>query len=85
MIHFADPLGVCECAVAFTHARDALGRRNTEKYGTSSCRYAGECGRFDKNVASYQHRGGAVGSGIAVEISKKNLMVAVEFVKNCPP
>ncbi len=59
LIHFA-PLGVCECAVAFTHAHDALGRGNTEKYDTFSCRYAGECGGIDKNVASYQHRGGAV-------------------------
>ena len=52
--------------------RDALGRGNTEKYGTSSCRYAGECGRIDENVVSYQHGGDAEGSGIAVEITKKN-------------
>ncbi len=48
LIHFA-PLGVRECA--FTHALNALGRGNTEKYNTFSCHYAGECGRIDKNVA----------------------------------
>ncbi len=65
--------------VAFTHARDALGGGNTEKYGTLSCRHAGECGRIDENVASYQHGGGAVGSRIAVEITKKNLNGAVRL------
>ena len=59
------PLGVRECAVAFTHAHDALGRGNSEKFGTSSCHYAGECGRIDENVASYQQHGGGA---IAVEI-----------------
>ncbi len=52
--------GVRECAVAFAHARHALGQGNTEKYSTSSCRYAGECVRINENVASYQHGGGAV-------------------------
>ncbi len=64
-------LGVCEYAVAFTRAHDALGRGNMEKYGILSYRYVGECGRSDENVASYQHGGRAVGSGIAVEIKKK--------------
>ncbi len=59
--------------MAVTHARDALGQGNMEEYGNSSCCYAVECGRFDENVASYQHGGGAVDTGIAVDITKKIL------------
>ncbi len=61
MVHFAPP-GVRGCAVAFSHARDALGRGNTEKYGTSSWRYAG--GRIEENVASYQQGVPAVGTAV---------------------
>ncbi len=48
-------------------------QRNTLPVVTSSCRYAGECGRIDDNVSSYQHGGDA----IAVEITQKNLEGAV--------
>ncbi len=59
--------------MAFTRGRDALGRGNTEKYGISSCHYAVECGRIDDCCLIP----GAVGSGIAVEITEKNLEGAV--------
>ncbi len=48
-------------------AQNALGRGYTEKYGISSCRYAGECGRIDDCCFIPD----AEGSGIAVEITEK--------------
>ncbi len=64
--------GLWMCGGFYSRVRCA-GPGKQEKYGISACHYAGECGRIDDCCLIP----GAVGSGIAVEITKKYLEGAV--------